>query len=264
VTSIRLSRLGGPTVLIEIAGWRLLTDPTFDQPGRRYTFGFGSASTKIEGPAATAASLGDIDAILLSHDHHADNLDDAGRALLPTVPTVITTVSGQRRLRANNVQGLYPWTTTTLTAPGLPTLEITATPCRHGPPLSHPLVGDVIGFAISVAGSGRTDLWISGDSVFYSGLKGVAEAFDIDVAVIHLGGVEFGVTGPLRYSMTAHEAVKLLELMKPRVAVPVHYDGWTHFREGEARIRATFATAPPAVKKSIVWLPLAHEQSVTS
>jgi hypothetical protein len=65
-----------------VAGWRLLTDPTFDPPGRRYSFGWGSSSRKLTGPAVAAADLGPIDAVLLSHDHHGDNLDSAGRALV--------------------------------------------------------------------------------------------------------------------------------------------------------------------------------------
>ena len=70
--------------LIEVGGWRLLTDPTFDPPGRRYRFGWGTGSRKLAGPAIAAAELGPIDAVLLSHDHHDDNLDPAGRALLPS------------------------------------------------------------------------------------------------------------------------------------------------------------------------------------
>ena len=42
------------TALIEIGGWRLLTDPTFDEPGRRYSFGWGSGSRKTAGPALPA------------------------------------------------------------------------------------------------------------------------------------------------------------------------------------------------------------------
>ena len=81
---VRLTHIGGPTVLIEVGGWRLLTDPTFDPPGRRYFFGWGTVSRKLAGPAIAAADLPPIDAVLLSHDHHGDNLDAAGRALLPS------------------------------------------------------------------------------------------------------------------------------------------------------------------------------------
>ena len=66
-----------------MGGWRLLTDPTFDPPGRRYSFGWGSSSHKLTGPGVAATDLGAIDAVLLSHDHYGDNLDAAGRSLLP-------------------------------------------------------------------------------------------------------------------------------------------------------------------------------------
>ena len=42
------------------------------------------SSHKLTGPAVAAADLGPIDVVLLSHDHHGDNLDTTGRALLPT------------------------------------------------------------------------------------------------------------------------------------------------------------------------------------
>jgi L-ascorbate metabolism protein UlaG (beta-lactamase superfamily) len=41
---VRITDIGGPSTLIEVAGWRLLTDPTFDPPGRRYAFGWGTCS----------------------------------------------------------------------------------------------------------------------------------------------------------------------------------------------------------------------------
>ena len=34
MTDMRVTHIGGPTVLIAVDGWRLLTDPTFDPPGR--------------------------------------------------------------------------------------------------------------------------------------------------------------------------------------------------------------------------------------
>jgi L-ascorbate metabolism protein UlaG (beta-lactamase superfamily) len=237
---VRITHVGGPTALIEAGGWRLLTDPTFDAPGRRYGFGWGTSSRKVAGPAIAASDIGPIDAVLLSHDHHADNLDAAGRALLPSAGAVVTTASGARRL-GGNARGLAPWETTTLEAPERPAIEVTATPCRHGPPLSHPLVGDVIGFALRW--NGRM-LWISGDTVLYDGVRGVAERVQVDVALIHLGGVRFPITGPARYTMTAGDAVELCRLIRPRVVVPIHYEGWSHFREGRDAIERAFAAAP--------------------
>ncbi len=113
MTGIRLTHIGGPTVLIEAEGWRILTDPTFDPPGRTYKFGWGTKSTKLSGPALAPDDLGPIDAVLVSHDHHGDNLDDAGRALLAAAPMVITTNVGARRL-GRRVRGLDPWDVTIL------------------------------------------------------------------------------------------------------------------------------------------------------
>ena len=248
---VHLTHIGGPTVLIEVHGWRLLTDPTFDAPGRRYSFGWGTSSRKLTGPAVAVADLPPIDAVLLTHDHHADNLDDAGRALLPSAGSVITTVPGARRLDA---VGLAPWATTVLEAPGRPAIEVTATPCRHGPPLSRPVTGDVVGFALTWEGQEDGALWISGDTVLYDGVRQVASRVDVDMAVLHLGGVRFPVTGPLRYTMTAADAVELCGLLRPRTVVPVHYEGWSHFRQGRAAVEAAFAGT--AAGDLLHWLPI--------
>ncbi|MET9341842.1 hypothetical protein [Nonomuraea sp. NPDC003804] len=61
-----VTHVGGPTALIELDGWRILTDPTFDSPGRRYGFGWGTSSVKQRGPAFDATDLADVDVVLLS------------------------------------------------------------------------------------------------------------------------------------------------------------------------------------------------------
>jgi hypothetical protein len=115
MTEVTLTHIGGPTVLLEVEGWRLLTDPTFDAPGRRYTFGWGSPPTRPAArrspPPTWARSMWS----LLSHDHHGDNLDDAGRALLAVAGVVLTTTPGARRL-GGNARGLQPWATIRLEA----------------------------------------------------------------------------------------------------------------------------------------------------
>ena len=255
MTAVRITHVGGPTLLIEVAGWRLLTDPTFDAPGRDYRFGWGTGSRKLAGPSIPAADVGAIDAVLLTHDHHDDNLDAAGRALLPGAGVVVTTVPGARRL-GGGARGLAPWATTRLQAPGRPEIEVVATPCRHGPPLSHPIVGDVIGFALRWDGQREGVLWISGDTVLYDGVREVATRLRVDTAVLHLGGVRFPVTGPLRYTMTARDAVELCRLVRPRTAIPIHYEGWSHFRQGREEAERELARAPEDIRRSIRWLPI--------
>jgi hypothetical protein len=75
---------------------------------------------------------------------HADNLDDAGRAVLPSASAVITTVPAAKRL-GHDARGPRPWASTRLETPARPPLDITATPVATGP-LSRPIVGDVTGF----------------------------------------------------------------------------------------------------------------------
>jgi len=253
MTEVRITHIGGPTALIEFGGWRLLTDPTFDPPGRRYFFGWGTMSKKLTGPAVAAADIGPIDAVLLSHDHHADNLDPAGRALLGVTGATVTTESGARRLGAG-ARGLAPWSVTRLEREGRPTIEITATPCRHGPPLSRPIVGDVIGFSLAWEGQEHGVLWISGDSVLYDGLREVARRLRVGTALLHLGGVRFPVSGPLRYTMNAAEAVELCGLMAPHVVLPIHYEGWKHFRQGRGEAEREFAGAPGGLAGRVRWM----------
>jgi L-ascorbate metabolism protein UlaG (beta-lactamase superfamily) len=240
-----LTHVGGPTLLLEVDGWRLLTDPTFDPAGGHYAFGWGTSSDKVSGPAVELADLPPLDAVLLTHDHHGDNLDTTGRQLLSSVPTVVTTVAGARRLAGTgpDVRGVAAGEVTRLTAAGKPDLEIAATPARHGPPLSRPIVGQVVGFAIRRVGESHVLAWVTGDTVLYGGLREAAKRLSVDVLVVHVGGVQFPITGPLRYTMTGKDAVELIDLVRPRVAVPVHYEGWAHFKDGRQGIDRALAAA---------------------
>ncbi|RJU00309.1 MBL fold metallo-hydrolase [Arthrobacter frigidicola] len=251
---LRITHIGGPTALIELDGWRILTDPTFDDPGRRYRFGLGTSSVKTGHPALQPADLEPVDAVLLSHDHHADNLDGRGRRMLPSVPTVVTTRSGAKRLALPNTQGLRPWEQMTLRKPGISPLCIIATPARHGPALSLPVVGRTLGFALQRPGADTIALWMSGDSVLYRGLKEVARRFEIDVALLHLGAVRFRATGPVRYTMNARDGARLLKLISPQVAIPVHYEGWSHFSEGRGVALKQLHSRPGEITE-VFWLP---------
>src|SRR3954468_6470676 len=98
--SIRLTYIGGPTALIEFGGLRFVTDPTFDAAPAEYPSG-PATLRKRKGPALSPDEVGHVDAVLLSHDHHWDNLDRSGRDFLARVDQVITTKDGAKRLGGN-------------------------------------------------------------------------------------------------------------------------------------------------------------------
>ena len=96
-SSITATFVGGPTLSLRYAGQAFLTDPTFDPPGE-YP-GTAPPFTSWWAAAVRLAELGRVDVVLLSRaDQHADNLDHAGRALLASVPTVLSTPDAAARV----------------------------------------------------------------------------------------------------------------------------------------------------------------------
>ncbi|HEY5708697.1 MAG TPA: hypothetical protein VIS51_04820 [Solirubrobacterales bacterium] len=56
--------------------------------------------------------------------------------------------------------------------------------------------------------------------------------------------------------MNAKEAVELCGLIPPQAAIPIHYEGWEHFRQGREEIERELAAAPEAIRERIRWLPM--------
>src|SRR5260370_22878618 len=138
-----MTLIGGPSALIEIDGFRLLTDPTFDAPGA-YQLPHVKLE-KLTGPALGADTIGNVDAVLLSHDQHSDNLDHSGKDFLSRAKRVLTTEAGAKRL-GGHCPGFAPWATTELIGKDGRSLTITATPARHGPAGLAPFFRGIIGF----------------------------------------------------------------------------------------------------------------------
>ncbi len=112
----------------------------------------------------------------------------------------------------------------------------------------------MIGFALRWDGQRDGVLWISGDTVLYGGVREVAQRLDVGAALLHLGAVRFPITGPVHYSMTARDAVELCAAVRPGTAIPVHYEGWSHFSQGRDVVEREFAAAPDGLHERVRWL----------
>jgi L-ascorbate metabolism protein UlaG (beta-lactamase superfamily) len=234
MTSPRFTLIGGPTALIEVAGFRLLTDPTFDGPGE---YKLPHVTLKKTGnPALRTADIGAVDAVLLSHDQHADNLDHDGRDFLPKAGRVLTTKAGAERL-GGNAQGLAPWQSTELTSADGRRLRVTATPARHGPAGIEPFSGDVIGFVLE--SDGLRPIYVTGDTVWYDGVAEVARRFKAGIVVLFAGSAQ--TRGPFNLTMNVNDAIETAHRFPDALIVPVHCDGWAHFTQTCEDLRTSFA-----------------------
>jgi L-ascorbate metabolism protein UlaG (beta-lactamase superfamily) len=231
-----LTLIGGPTVLIELAGFRLLTDPTFDAPGRYQRAVV--IQEKTTGPALAPEAIGAIDAVLLSHDQHIDNLDQSGRAFLPRAGRVFTSPVGAERL-GQAVQGLAPWESVRLDAADGRSLHVTATPARHGPPGIEGAMGEVAGFVLGLEVPGDA-IYITGDTVWYEGVAEVAKRFRPRLVILFAGAAR--PRGPFHITMDNNDALETAFAFPQARIVGVHNNGWRHYTESQADLIQAFTT----------------------
>jgi L-ascorbate metabolism protein UlaG (beta-lactamase superfamily) len=230
-----ITLIGGPTALIEAGGFRLLTDPTFDAPGD-YRLSHVTLK-KTSGPALTGGQIGPVDAVLLSHDQHADNFDHAGKAYAMRAPHLYTTIAGAQRL-GKPAEGIGPFQSKELSKPDGRTLRITATPARHGPAGIEALSGDVIGFVLTF-GDDTPAIYITGDTVWYDGVADVARRFHPGVVLLFAGSAR--TRGPFNLTMNTNDAIETADAFPDATIVPVHYEGWAHFTQNADDLAQSFS-----------------------
>ncbi|ROO84867.1 L-ascorbate metabolism protein UlaG (beta-lactamase superfamily) [Actinocorallia herbida] len=243
---VSVRALGGPTVLIEYGGLRFLTDPTFDGPGT-YRLMPGLTLTKTDPAPIAPASLGPIDAVLLSHHQHPDNLDGAGRVFLSEAPVTLTTLSGAAHL-AGTARAVTPWESIELDRPDGGTVTVTGTPALHGPEELgteniETVAGEVIGFVLTA--DDLPTVYVSGDNASLLLVERIAERFaPVDTAVLFAGAARVPVVfnGAL-LTLDSVQAAEAARILRARRAVIVHCEGWAHFTEGRAEVVKAFAEA---------------------
>ncbi|MEV4623352.1 MBL fold metallo-hydrolase [Asanoa sp. NPDC049573] len=221
--------IGNATTLLRLGEFTLLTDPNFVPAGSRVHLGYGAFTRRLIGPAGID-SLPAVDAVLLSH-LHGDHFDGVARDRLPHDLAIITTPQATARLRRWNftdVQGLPTWSTNTLHR-GEQLLRITAVPGQHGPGLADRLLPDVMGSVLELEVGARSllRLYVTGDTLMRPLLSEIPKRCgDVDAMIIHLGGTR--LLG-LLLTMDGRQGAELVNLIRPALTVPVHYDDYSVF-----------------------------------
>jgi len=222
--------LGGPTVLLEYAGLTILTDPTFDEPGR-YPDPEGTVLVKTQGPALPIAGLPPVHLVLLSHHEHEDNLDTTGAGLVRSGIPTLTTPHAAAALALPHVRGLAPWEQTARRG-----FTVTAVPASHGP---GDVVGPVTGFVLEAPGA--PTVYVSGDNSELDIVDEIAARYaPVDVAILFAGAARVPEIDAA-LTLTSANAAAAARTLGARAVVGVHTEGWEHFSESRTDLEAAFA-----------------------
>ncbi|CAG7926730.1 unnamed protein product [Penicillium olsonii] len=267
--SLTITHITTATAILNIDGINFLTDPYFGEAGcfpaeldwskgrLMEDFGLEEAPTLVEisntkTPVMKLHDLPPIDAVLLSHEDHLDNLDPEGRKLLDG-RRVFTTMDGAKNLQPRPaVVGLKPWQTVTSVIGGKE-FRITGTPCKHFP------IGEVTGFLLECDSfgiheeSGKPNaIYFSGDTVYIDELKEIKDRVHVTAAILNLGNATFDFPiGPIQITMDGKQAVQLVQDIGADIMVPMHFEDWGHFREHGADLIKIFEEA--GIMHKVCW-----------
>ena len=236
---ITITHISTACILLDINGFKILTDPVLDPAGVYYHHGFGAFSRKTEAPALQNVDLSRIDLVLLSHHQHKDNFDQKGKETAMQAAAIISTPQAAKAIKG--VIGLKPWESHAIPTDKLPGLKITATPAQHHPWwLPEFFSGKVIGFVIEYTGQDNGVIYLSGDTVFFKGIPEIAARFPkIDLGIFNVGSAQFRyLTGWGQYTMDSRDFLKAVKTLNPGRVIPIHLKGWTHFKETESVLKS--------------------------
>lgn len=205
----RTTWIGHGTALIELDGVRLLTDPLLRDR---------VAHLRRRVPPPSAEALAGIDTVLITHLHR-DHLDlPSLRRVGRSVPIVAPRGGGGLLLRRGfgAVREVTPGEEFAIGA-----LTVRATEARHHG--GRGLLGGAHGPALGYVIAGTRRIYHAGDTDLFDGMRAIG-ATGLDLALVPIWGwgsrLGPGHLDPLR-------AAQALVLLKPRLAVPIHWGTYT-------------------------------------
>ena len=178
---MRITLVRNATMLLELAGRRILVDPMLDPGGARPAIA-GTANPvpnpTVELPFPADEVVRGLDAVLVTH-RHKDHFDDTAERLLPRDIPVFCQPEDETALRelgldARAVEATLDWDD----------LTWHRVPARHGHGKVAEALAPVSGFVLG-------DLYLAGDTVWYGAVEETIERFSPRVAVVHAGGASF-------------------------------------------------------------------------
>jgi L-ascorbate metabolism protein UlaG (beta-lactamase superfamily) len=281
-SGLRVTWLGHATILVEIDGVRVLTDPVWSERASPFTW---AGPKRFHAPPIALASLPHVDAVVISHDHY-DHLDYATIVAMKDWDTTFIVPLGVGAHLAywgvpeSRIVEHDWWERTKIGA-----VDIVSTPSRHATGRSLFDYGSKLWSGYAFVGP-QHRAYYAGDTGLFPALRDIGERLGpFDVTMIEIG--QYGQGWP-DWHLGPEQAMEANQRVKGRLMVPVHwatfalaYHGWTEPIE-RALVAAKAAgvtlavpepgqsfepSSPPAVVRwwpSLPWKTAAEDPIVAS
>jgi L-ascorbate metabolism protein UlaG (beta-lactamase superfamily) len=220
---VRITLVRNATLLLELAGKRILVDPMLDDVGARPPIeGTLNAvpNPTVALPMPAEQVVAGIDGVLVTH-RHRDHLDATAERLLPRDVPVFCQPADEDALRelgldARPIDDERTWEG----------IRMTRTPARHGSGRLAERLAPVSGFVLD-------DLYLAGDTIWYEGVEATIARHEPRVAVVNAGGAAFTEGGLIVMGV---DDVREVVARVPTV-VAVHLEALNHcfLTRGELR-----------------------------
>ena len=212
MADIQLRLIGHMTVLVEMDGLTILTDPWFGPRGLKER----ALAPRIVPPAANLGELGHVDLLLISHNHidHCDDISlETARDKCITVVGPRSVAKRAKKLGAKSVVELEPagvYRLNKRSGDGSSQVSIKALKADH------PLASDALAYLIR----GSKTVFFSGDTRYTPELESTLKSAQPDVVLVQAACAHYPFLG--NDGMSLPEAAALVKAIHPRLTVPVH------------------------------------------
>ncbi len=173
----------------------------------------------LTGNPLAAEPVGTPDLILITHAH-GDHLGDAVEISRQTGAPIVCMYDLAQKLQGVKTYGMNYGPAT------IEGVELVMVPAWHSSSINGEEIGNPAGFVIKL--DGKT-IYHAGDTFVFGDMALIGELYGpIDVALLPIGGY---------FTMGPKEAAKAVELLKPKIAVPMHYNTFPPIRQDPEQFR---------------------------